>query len=1286
MATLVLQAAGAALGGMLGGPMGAIAGRTLGAIAGSVIDNRLMGFLTHAKMPQLHTLNGLGSVEGTPIPRIYGRARVGGQVIWATRFLEVTGHQSSGGKGTGPRVTTYNYYANFAVGLCEGPIAYVRRVWADGKEIDLTLLNVRIYLGDEAQTADPLVVAKEGLAPAYRGMAYAVFELMPLANFGNRIPQLNFEIVRPIAGLGSMIQAVDLIPGATEYAYSPLAFTNSLGAGNSASENRHQLQHVSDWTASIDALQALCPNLKHVALVVAWFGNDLRCGSCAVTPRVEDTSKLVLGGDWQVAGLARGEATPVSLYNGQPAYGGTPTDASVSAAIADLKARGLGVTFYPFVMMDIAVGNTLPDPWSSAASQPPYPWRGRITCFPAPGQPNTVDATPAAGAQIAAFFGSVTPPAGEWSFRQFILHYAALCQAAGGVDTFVVGSELASLTRVRSASGIYPAAIALAQLCADVKGVLGAATMVSYAADWSEYGTHVLNGGAEVRFPLDAVWASPHCDFIGLDAYWPLSDWRDGTSHLDAEIASSVHQLSYLSANVAAGEAYDFYYASAADRFAQVRTPITDGAYNKPWMFRPKDLKGFWSNTHVERVNGVELTSATGWVPMSKPIWLIETGCPAVDRGTNAPNVFPDPKSSENGLPPFSRGGRDDLIQMRALKAVISHFDSMQAGFVAGGNPTSPLYHGPMLDPARIYLWAWDARPFPAFPEQSGVWADAVNYATGHWLNGRLESVALEDLLPALLNETPALQSKIDVPQLNGLLDGYVLDRTLTARGAIEPLAAMYGFNVLACAGHLRCAPRSQSAVASLATSDLVPDRQGRLVMLARAEDSSLPRELALSFSDSERYYRSATALSRRLSGYAQRDLEANTAAILRMGEAQRLADMWLEDLWVQRETATFTLRPGLVALELGDAVNLPVAGTTRLMRISKITDGADCKIEARAVEPDVYDKQARDALAAPVASPPIPGPPQVVILDLAIATADPPVLQYMAVSATPWPGVMAVYRAADAQSFNLFASLTQSAIIGTTLTPLGPGPASRIDPANSLTIKIGFGSLSSVGDTQMLAGAANMAIQGPDGSWEIFGFANATLVGAQTYQLSRLLRGLGGAEALSQRSVPAGAIVVLLNNALLALGTGASALGVAETYKVGPASRDYTDASYVTLAATPGALALMPYSPVQAQAQRSAAGVTISFIRRGRLGSDAWDQIDIPLGEASEAYQIDILKSGVVMRTLSVTTPTMLYAAADEVTDFGAPQAALSLAIFQMSAAVGRGFARNVTLGVNSP
>ncbi len=79
---------------------------------------------------------------------------------------------------------------------------------------------------------------------------------------------------------------------------------------------------------------------------------------------------------WQVSGVSRGAAQHlVSTVNGGPAYGGTPNDAAVLAAIADLKARGLAVTLYPLMMMDIPAGNGLPDPYG-ASQQAAYPWRG----------------------------------------------------------------------------------------------------------------------------------------------------------------------------------------------------------------------------------------------------------------------------------------------------------------------------------------------------------------------------------------------------------------------------------------------------------------------------------------------------------------------------------------------------------------------------------------------------------------------------------------------------------------------------------------------------------------------------------------------------------------------------------------------------------------------------------------------------------------------------------------------------------------------------------------------
>ncbi len=1303
MATLVLQTAGAVVGSFLGGPIGAAIGQTVGALAGAAIDRKLFarsGSSRAVEGPRLKSLDGISSTEGAPIPRVYGRARVGGQMIWATRFEEVTSidrQTTSGGKGSGggsskttTTTTSYSYFANFAVGLCEGPIASVRRIWADGKEIDRTLYTIRVHGGQEWQMPDPLIVAKEGadMAPAFRGVAYIVFEKMPLEHFGNRLPQLTFEVLRPVDGLASMVRAIDLIPGAGEFVYSPASRLSALEPGVTRSENRHQLVAGSDWTASIDALQALCPNLRSVALVVSWFGDDLRCNMCTIAPRVEVLTKTMVGTDWQVAGLSRAAARPVSLVNGLPAYGGTPSDDTVLAAIADLKARGLSVVFYPFVMMDIAAGNGLADPWSAAGSQPAFPWRGRITCHPAPGRVGSPDGTALAASAIASFFGSASPGYNEWSFRRFILAYAQLCLAAGGVDAFLVGSELVSLTRVRSASGVYPAAQALAAVAADAKAILGTATKVSYGADWSEYGAHVLNNGAEVRFPLDVVWASPAVDFIGIDAYFPLSDWRDGSVHADAGEAVSVYDRDYLARRVSSGEAYDFYYQDNNARTTQTRTPITDGTYGKPWVFRQKDLVGWWQNAHFERMGGVENAAPTAWRAASKPIWLMETGCPAVDRGANAPNVFPDPKSSENALPYFSRGYRDDLMQVRALEAFITHFDPMQAGHVMGSNPVSPVYGGLMVDVARIHLWAWDARPFPAFPSLSSVWSDADNYDTGHWLNGRLEGVALDRLVTRLVADfaSPDLNGALPAIScsINGFLDGFVLDRPLSLRGAVEPLAALFGFDVRISGGQVRFTGRTGRIAKVLGPDDFVPAKDGHLVQLSRMQESELPHELSVNFADSEYDYLPATAVSRRIEGYSRRENHADMAVIISRAQMHRLTDIWLRDLWVARESAGFTLRPGLADLEMGDLVTLSAGAGSRLFLIEKIGDGLQRAVTARAVEPAVFDRAPPQLDRSEPSAPAIAGPPLAIVLDLAIARNDPPDLQYLAVFADPWPGSIAVWRSLGAGGYEYFGAIPKPSIIGTTLTALSPGPAGRWDMASKLDVRLAGGAFVSVSDGEALAGKTSLAIQGSDGSWEIFSFARVELVAAKTYRLSRLVRGLGGEEALSTRTMPAGANIVRLDSSLLVLGSGLAGLGMTNTFRVGPSARDYADPACVSVVATTSSKAFRPFAPVQAKAKRSTAGVTISFLRRGRVDSDGWEPVDIPLGEDSEAYEIQIFRAGAAVRLLGTTSPQVLYASADELADFGTVQTSLVLSISQRSASVGRGFALNVSIPVS--
>jgi hypothetical protein len=206
MATIVLTAIGTAIGGPIGG--------ALGAFVGQQADRAVFGSGSR-EGPRLKELSVTKSSYGQPMPRHFGRMRVGGSVIWATDLVENS--STSGGKGK-PKTTSYSYSASFAVALSSTPIERVGRIWADGNLLrgaadDLKVEGeLRIYKGNGDAPVDPLIAADKGRqTPGFRDCAYAVFENLQLADFGNRIPALTFEI---FAREDASVSLKQLVPSA----------------------------------------------------------------------------------------------------------------------------------------------------------------------------------------------------------------------------------------------------------------------------------------------------------------------------------------------------------------------------------------------------------------------------------------------------------------------------------------------------------------------------------------------------------------------------------------------------------------------------------------------------------------------------------------------------------------------------------------------------------------------------------------------------------------------------------------------------------------------------------------------------------------------------------------------------------------------------------------------------------------------------------------------------------------------------------------------------------------
>lgn len=1307
MATILLSAAGAAIGGSVGGTLAGLSsvaiGRAVGATLGRVIDERLLGAGSDpVETGRVDRFRLTQAGDGAPVAQVYGRMRVGGQVIWASDFQE-TATTSGGGKGTPstPKTTRFSYSVSLAIAVCEGEIATIGRVWADGEEVSRDDLNLRVYPGSPDQLPDPAIEAVEGagMVPAYRGTAYVVMEDLSLEPFGNRVPQFSFEVVRAEqpgapefdSDPAQLVRGVAIMPGTGEYALATTPVYYSDGPGSRWPANVHTPSGRTDFVTSFDELTEELPNCDATSLVVSWFGGDLRCGACRITPKVERAT--IEGGNmpWQVAGQTRAVADEIAQVADRPIYGGTPADASVIEAIRHMNAAGRRVMFYPFLLMDQQEGNGLPDPWTGADDQPHLPWRGRITLSVAPGRDGTPDRTVQAEAEVAAFFGAAsaadftvgdgtvvyTGPE-EWGLRRFILHYAALCAAAGGVSAFCIGSELRGLTQIRGATG-FPVVQALRDLAAEVRALLGDDTLIGYAADWSEYfGYQPEDGSGDRYFHLDPLWADDNVDFVGIDNYMPLSDWREGVDHTDALVGwRGIHDPAYLDANVEGGEGFDWYYHSPEAEAAQIRTPIKDAEHGEPWVWRYKDLRGWWGNPHHDRIGGVRQAASTAWVPQSKPIWFTELGCPAVDKGTNQPNLFVDAKSSESGLPRHSTGERDDLIQLRYLQAVLGHWGQAER------NPVSDVYGGPMVDLDNAFVWAWDARPFPAFPNRLDQWSDGGNHARGHWLNGRVGVRTLQSVVEEICRRSGL--TGVDAAGLQDVVRGYVVDQVADARAALQPLMLRYGFDAIERDGGLLFRSRAKAVPETLDRCEFAETGEIEgLVEHSREAEAEMSGRVRLRFvqsgADHEAVAEEAVLPDDGTHSVAMRDL----ALSMTRSEGRAVAERWLAEARLSRDTVRFALPPSRLALGAGDVVQLPGAGSEgdALYRIDRIEQSGLQLVDAVRIEPAIYvpselpdDLPSGTAFAAPV-------PVMSLFLDLPLITGDEvPHAPHLALTAQPWPGSVAVYASATDADYALDEIISARSVIGVTESPLVAARPGVWDEGAPLQVRLISGALETREAAAVLNGGNLIAIgDGTSGKWEMLQFREAELIAPDTYWLSGRLRGQLGSDALMPTVWPAGSWIVLLDKAPVQIGLTSAQRRIARHFRIGPARRGYDDPSYVHRVEAFDGNGLRPYSPCHLRVCELAGGdLRASWVRRTRIDGDDWGLSEVPLGEEREAYQIRVMQAGVVLREVTVNGPVWTYSAAMQTADGLAFPARLEVS--QVSARFGPGLAAGIDL-----
>jgi hypothetical protein len=483
-----------------------------------------------------------------------------------------------------------------------------------------------------------------------------------------------------------------------------------------------------------------------------------------------------------------------------------------------------------------------------------------------------------------------------------------------------------------------------------------------------------------------------------------------------------------------------------------------------------------------------------------------------------------------------------------------------------------------------------------------------------------------------------------------------------------------------------------------------VPAREtGRVVQLQRVQETDLPERITVTYQeagqemggDYNQGAQSATRVSQPVATMGSRDKrDVELPMALEATEARRIAERLMASAWIERDAVEFALRPGFLRLDPTDLLRVEAPGGAEIaVRLTQIEIGADWELRAKGVRHigSAYVSDAIGATGSGVRPSGVLGDvpsrwvvPQVPLLRDRHDTGGVATRQYLFAAprvAGPWTG-LSLFRSRDGADWDIPARISDPALIGTLRAALAP-PRSvwTWDEANHLDVRLRDpdGQLETVSDLQLLNGRNAALVVDADGGAELIQFRDVTPLGNDLYRLSTLLRGRRGSEARLAHA--AGAVIVVLEDEGALFTEPLGLVGQKLRYRGVGRGEAFDEADTVTQ--TLRGTDLKPYAPAHVTGAWTAAGITISWLRRTRIGGDWRDGTGtVPLAEAAEAYEVDVLGAGGdVVRVLETATPQVLYATADAEADFGSVPDTLTVRVHQISAAVGRGFPATATV-----
>lgn len=458
-------------------------------------------------------------------------------------------------------------------------------------------------------------------------------------------------------------------------------------------------------------------------------------------------------------------------------------------------------------------------------------------------------------------------------------------------------------------------------------------------------------------------------------------------------------------------------------------------------------------------------------------------------------------------------------------------------------------------------------------------------------------------------------------------------------------------------------------------------------------QDTDLPRVLRVNFADTGFDQEENNVVSLFPAGAvdSQRDVVIDlTTYASSVDQAQQLADRYMRRQWNSKDSLALSLTAQERAIEPGDVRTLSIDGTLWTAMFDKATivggrtdwtvkrdESSVAAINSSTTGP-VMGARDPDTIA-------ITAPTRGFVIDAPLredSDADARPLLYSGAGSyadLAFPGAV-IFEATGAGTSRaydqLFATIHGGATWGLCNGTLAGVPSPWLwDRGNTLNVTLQSGTLTSCSEADIDADPTlNLLLVGRQGSWEYLNFTTATLNGDGSYTLSGFKRGRRGTEGATGAHAAGEAFV--LAAALEADEMGLDDVGASLSFKEQSLGRALSLASAIDVAPYSGAT-LKPYAPARIKWSTDGTDMVGEIVRRTRIGGAWIGGTTIPLSEASEAYEVDIYHGSTFKRTIAVSgTNLFTYAGTDIAADGNTVGVAPVANAFQMSDAVGRGFA----------